>query len=821
MRRFIHPLCLMLALVLGAGFLAIAPPPAKAQQAAQAIDYVAWEKTATRAENAIETARASTPALESLRAELVTWRNAFQRAQSANASNIETARRQREALGPVPEDGTESTDIAAQRESLTARLAELQSPVKQAELAFNRADGLIKGIDAIIRNRQAEELVQQGPSPLNPAHWPDALRELTRTFDVLRSETVTGWRNPRQQGEFRDNLPLVLFLLVFGAVLLVRGRAWSRGLGRRVMEGRESAARWMSGFFISLGSLVLPLAGLYAVIVASYATGLVGLRTETLLVALLRVAAIFLLARWLATRIFPFDEQRTLPLRLDAANRRSGRFCGGTLGLGIAAYYLLQQCNETFSWRDTAFNVILFPVIVLASLLIWRLGRLLASHTAALVAESGEESHRTRLARLLSRALTVLALVAPLMAAAGYVKLAQFLLFPSVLSLMLFAALLILQRLVIEFYVLLSGNRTAAAESLIPIFVGFLLVLFSLPLFALTWGARAADLQEIWAQMMNGFDIGGVRISPTVFLTFAIVFMAGYTATRLLQGALRNTVLPKTRIDPGGQNAIVSGLGYVGIFLAALIAITSAGLDLSSFAIVAGALSVGIGFGLQNIVSNFVSGIILLVERPISEGDWIEVGGVHGYVGKISVRSTVIETFDRSDVIVPNADLVSGRVTNYTRGNTVGRVIVPVGVAYGTDTRKVEAVLREVAEAHPMVLMAPPPAIIFKGFGADSLDFEIRAILRDVNWVLSVQSDMNHEIARRFAEEDIEIPFAQRDVWLRNPEVLRTPATAAPPRPPTAGRGDPRAHLTGDDIALARDGEAEDAGDGDGGGGSR
>ncbi|WP_299731675.1 DUF3772 domain-containing protein [uncultured Tateyamaria sp.] len=779
-RHLMRPILAALAVMLWAG-LALAQ--------ATAPDYARWQSVAERAEEAVDVARASDQALEQLRAQIADWRQQFQTQLTANDGRIATLRDQVAALGPAPEEGaSEAEEIAARRAELNEQIERLTTPRRTAEESISRANGIISEIDRIIRERQAEALLDAGPWPINPANWSIALRALGDTAAAAMAGTQQAWHNPTQRETARDNLPLVVVLLAIGFILLTRARYWSEWLALRIQRNDARATGEVAGFVVSLGQIVLPMLGLFAIVRAIGATGLFGPRGGIVLEALEPMGFVLFYALWLASRVFPRDEHVRAPTRLPKTRRVEARIYVFFLGFVLALYILLDRLSEFDRYERAANAVLHYPLTIAASLLLIRVGWLLRRVRRDAADETTPDSELyERLISVLGKGVIAVGILAPILSTFGYSTAAQFLIYPSIVTLGLVGTARLLQGLVRDIYAALRPSE-GAEESLIPTLASFVIVLMALLVLPLIWGARVTDMTELWARVRTGLTIGEMTISPGNFFTLIIVFAIGYAMTRAAQNALKVSVLPKTKLDPGGQVAIVSGLGYVGIFLAALVSITAAGIDLSSLAIVAGALSVGIGFGLQTIVSNFVSGIILLIERPIAEGDWIEVGGQMGYVRSISVRSTRIETFDRTDVIVPNADLISGTVTNYTRGNTVGRVIIPVGVAYGTDTRRVDRILRELAEAHPMAIMNPPPMILFSGFGADSLDFEIRMILRDVNWMMVVKNELNHQIAARFAEEGIEIPFAQRDVWLRNPEALQptpTPETpaAAPEQP--------------------------------------
>lgn len=730
-------------------------------------DYAVWEAFAGRIEDALSADGATSSFLEQTRAEIVRWRQRFLEAQDTNAVRIATLREQMGALGPVPAEGvTEAPEIAKRRADLTAQMNLLEAPGITAAEAYRRADGLIREIDRILRERQASELVKVWPIPLNPANWPSAFGALGDIWSGLRAELQDAVAQPTTGAALRGKLPAILGLVALGLVLILRARVLMDRLADKLPD--FAAPRWVKvwSLLISLAQIFLPVLGILLLLAAVQTTALLGPLGKTATTSLATTGILTVAAHWLGQRIFAKDAAAS-PLRLGALQRAEGRWVATGLGLLVGLELLRHEMRSVRHIDDAAASVLSYPLLVLAGLSLLLLGQLLRRHVADELADGSATNLQLRMVGLLGRALMIIGVLGPVMATVGYVQAASALVYPASVSLGIVALLFILQQVIDQIYDLLTGRSPDATGALVPVLIGFAMSLAALPVLALVWGARVEDLAELWTGFSQGFSIGETRIAPTSFLIFGVIFAIGYAATRMLQATLRTSVLPRTSLDVGGRNAILAGVGYVGIFLAGLIAINSAGINLSGLAIVAGALSVGIGFGLQNIVQNFVSGIILLVERPVSEGDWIEVAGVQGIVQSISVRSTRIQTFDRSDVIVPNADLVSGKVTNWTRFNLTGRLIVPVSVAGSSDSRLVERVLREIAEAEPLVVLKPPPLIHFAGFGVDAMNFEIRVILSDVNFSLGVRTSINHAIVRRFREEGINLSLPPREVWVR------------------------------------------------------
>jgi len=259
--------------------------------------------------------------------------------------------------------------------------------------------------------------------------------------------------------------------------------------------------------------------------------------------------------------------------------------------------------------------------------------------------------------------------------------------------------------------------------------VGFLMILFQI------WDPTGTVLGTISSYATDGIPMGDIRIIPTNIIAGIIAFVVLTAITGWIKFWIEKRWLRQITADRGARDALVTIIGYAGFTLSLLVGLSIGGINITGLAVVAGALSVGIGFGLQSIANNFVSGIILLFERPIKSGDFISVGDVEGYVRKISIRATEIETLDNQDMLIPNAELVSGRVTNWVLHNPYGRLKLKIGVAYGSDVKKVINILEDIASTNSQVITdgrASPPKALFMGFGDSSLEFELRVRILDI-----------------------------------------------------------------------------------------
>jgi len=293
------------------------------------------------------------------------------------------------------------------------------------------------------------------------------------------------------------------------------------------------------------------------------------------------------------------------------------------------------------------------------------------------------------------------------------------------------------------------------------------------------------SLTNVWSgiQLVLNYPLGHVGASTITLggiLTLAMLLAVVIVLERIFRRIVVEKMLARTHLEPALRFAIGRFSGYIFIALGFVLALNNAGMDISSLTVLAGAVGIGLGFGLQNIINNFFSGLILLAERPVAIGDRIEVGGVAGRVTNINIRSTTVVTNDNISIIVPNSDFISSAVTNWSHGDPKVRLRIPFGVAYGSDIPLLKQVILELATRHPAALADPSLSLFFVGFGESSLDFELGIwTIEMAHNPLRFKSDLYFAIEEALRRSGIEIPFPQRDLHVRSGELaVRTRASS-------------------------------------------
>lgn len=724
-------------------------------------------------------------------AQLDAYRDELQRLHSEIAtlarriqSQLDTVSAQLNVLGPAPAAGeSQPPQTELNRARLKYRLGLLVGGNASAESAELRVDDLLNRIEDIRRGEFASYLSRPIPGVYSYQTWSKVPGYVPATVQRVGNLVGDWWRGVQDRdGVARTGLESVLLFLIL-CVVGWRGvrrlRMWHPP-GTLSFWRRASAAAGVILFRVL--PVAVPVVFAYVVIAAEQPfpyrlSWLFYLAAESIVI-------VFSLGALVTTVFAPWAPQWRL---IDVSDTVARRVCGLVI--------LLAFVYSVAAWLYAAVLLVQAPFALVVAVVLPS-SLLLAGLVVAILRTPIEVKDLSGSSMLLFRAIRLLVWIIlaaiVLSAVTGYLALAHFLAQQLVVTgLVLVSVYLLLVwidglaqcisddsgalgRWLSERGKLDQGRREQLALP-VKLLLKLAVVIVAVPFIMLQWGYTWPDIEEWYRQLFFGFHIGNTQVTLGALAASVIVFAVGYAAARLFQGWLDVQVLQPAGLSGGVRHSIRTAVGYLGILIAALVAFSYAGFSLSSLAIVAGAFSIGIGFGLQNIVNNFVSGLILLVERPVRVGDLVIVGGEEGYVRKISVRSTELETFDRANVLIPNSAFISENVKNWTLHNRVVRITILVGAAYDCDPGKVRDVLLQVARDSRDVLNSPPPMVELKGFGASSIDFALYVFveIHEPARQVKVRTDLSIAIFRAFAENGIGIPFTQADIRIRNVDQLR------------------------------------------------
>lgn len=699
----------------------------------------------------------------------------------------EQAKQRLEQLGPKPDGKAtpESGDIAAERALREKTLGEVDEGAKLTRALVSQAEQIISSIADKRRALFARTLFQHGPSLLTPSLWGALLTSLPKDVQAL-SLVAEDWFLRVLGRVFESGFVLVLMSIGAGVGLYI-ARSRYLPLVMTYLGDKTDATRLNR----LVTAVVRLIAGALPAMLASWLVysalvngGLVPLRVEQFVWAILGGLAFLafigalsdatLAPKWPQRRIFGVADRNARILK------KMIGYAALVLVASKAVEALLQSIAAGLS---LSIAVRAGFALIFAAVLAYWLNKLRDTGEDADCAALGPyvpvDGALLAPLRLVGWALAVVIGGAALF---GYVAFASFLVDQSawvviVATLTALALMLAdesLQALLVGDGRVSTTLRTnvglgkRSLEQAAVVGAGLLkvvLIIVGVMLILAPWGVESTDLTSSMNAAFFGFKVGDVTISLSAIIIAGLLFALGLAATKALTRWLDERFLPATDLDTGLRNSLRTMAGYIGFVAALALSISSLGLSLERLTIVAGALSVGIGFGLQSIVSNFVSGLILLWERPIRVGDLIVVGDGEGTVRRINVRSTEIETFDRSIVIVPNSNLISGVVKNRVRLDRTGRVIVSLSVPRATNPQHVRDLMIAAAERHPSVLAEPRPRVLFKKITDVSLDFDLVCIVPEVDAVAAVSSDLHFSIFADLSKEGIGQP--EREVQVK------------------------------------------------------
>jgi potassium-dependent mechanosensitive channel len=751
--------------------------------------------------------------------ELIRMRGEIQQiAQSARTfidqlkPRLDATKQQIAALGAAPgKDAPPEPDaVAHQRFKLSGLAGATDGAIRTSELIAERCSQLTDRLQQHQRDLFTRSLLKRTPSPILPTLWIQLMQESRRGLEDIARLASNWWSIA--EGHRLELLGVVTgliglwFLLSFLARFAI-SRYRNANPGEQGFFARAATAAWAAPVLalpsiICMGLLYLAFDHLDLLYLGMRRLLLAALHAVISFSVVASLAAALLTPRRPEWRLFQLSDSSAARIRwlilliasvyaIDLVLKELNNIIFAPLSVTIAQSFL-----AGVSFAALLIALLLTPFIVQRQRVV----------AAAAVTAADEIGHADDLPpqravstlepRWLKLPLWLVAIGIIGAALLGYVSLARFLSGQVIITGSILVALALLQLAVramaddmvadekasagwLKANLGLEQHRRRQIAFLFTVFVSGGLVLLALPLILLQWGFDFDVVTGWFKAALFGFKVGGIEISLTRVIMALVILGGGYFGTRMLQRSLEKSVLVPPRMDAGIANSIKTAIGYAGIGASVLLAASYAGLDFTNLAIVAGALSVGIGFGLQSVINNFVSGLILLVERPVKVGDWIVVGSDEGYVRRISVRSTEIETFDRSSVIIPNAELIQGRVKNWTLRDAVGRVRIPVGIGYDSDPEKARAILLKLAEEQAGVLRYPPANVAFVGFGGNSIDMALNLFVADVNGGGPIKTEVAFKILKAFREAGIEMPNPQYDIHLRDLDPVRDMLTRA------------------------------------------